>query len=568
MKILLMGNPNVGKSVLFSRLTGVRVISANYPGTTVNFTQGFMKVGEKPAKVIDVPGTYTLEPTCEAEEVAVEMLRSGDVIINVIDATNLERNLYLTLQLLEQDVPMIVALNLWDDTKHRGISIDVDKLRDILGVPVIPVSARTGQGIDVLVKSIPLAANPHNIPKSLNERWASIGSIIVQVQHLIHRHHTWYEHLEDASVKPRYGGFIAAVVLAASFLSIRFIGETLIDYIFDPGFNHLWAPVLMKLSSMMGGSGFLHDIIIGKLIDGEIHFVESFGLLSSGLYVPFGMVLPYIFAFYFILGLLEDIGYLPRLAILLDTTMHRIGLHGYAIVPTLLGFGCNVPAVLSTRVLESRRERFIAATLVCIAIPCATAQAMIFGLVGKFGGRYVLIVYLTLFIVWIILGSILNRFLKGRSPELLIEIPPYRFPPWNSVFQKLALRIRLFLMEAVPVILAAVLVVNILFVAGAFDAVARFTAPVITGILGLPEEAITGIVVGFIRKDAALGMLGLLPMTAKQMVIGSVVLTMFFPCIATFVVLLKELGLKDFIKSSAIMIVTALLTGGILNIIL
>lgn len=563
-----MGNPNVGKSVLFSRLTGVRVISANYPGTTVNFTQGFMKVGEKPAKVIDVPGTYTLEPTCEAEEVAVEMLRSGDVIINVIDATNLERNLYLTLQLLEQDVPMIVALNLWDDTKHRGISIDVDKLRDILGVPVIPVSARTGQGIDVLVKSIPLAANPHNIPKSLNERWASIGSIIVQVQHLIHRHHTWYEHLEDASVKPRYGGFIAAVVLAASFLSIRFIGETLIDYIFDPGFNHLWAPVLMKLSSMMGGSGFLHDIIIGKLIDGEIHFVESFGLLSSGLYVPFGMVLPYIFAFYFILGLLEDIGYLPRLAILLDTTMHRIGLHGYAIVPTLLGFGCNVPAVLSTRVLESRRERFIAATLVCIAIPCATAQAMIFGLVGKFGGRYVLIVYLTLFIVWIILGSILNRFLKGRSPELLIEIPPYRFPPWNSVFQKLALRIRLFLMEAVPVILAAVLVVNILFVAGAFDAVARFTAPVITGILGLPEEAITGIVVGFIRKDAALGMLGLLPMTAKQMVIGSVVLTMFFPCIATFVVLLKELGLKDFIKSSAIMIVTALLTGGILNIIL
>ncbi len=280
------------------------------------------------------------------------------------------------------------------------------------------------------------------------------------------------------------------------------------------------------------------------------------------------MVLPYIFAFYFVLGLLEDIGYLPRLAILLDTTMHRLGLHGYAIVPTLLGFGCNVPAVLSTRVLESRRERFIAATLVCIAIPCATAQAMIFGLVGQFGGQYVLVVYLTLFFVWIIIGSILNRFLKGRSPELLIEIPPYRFPPWHSVFQKLGMRIRNFLSEAVPIILAAVLVINILFVFGVFDAIARFTAPVITGILGLPKEAITGIVIGFIRKDAALGMLGLLPLTAKQMVIGSVVLTMFFPCIATFVVLLKELGLKDFLKSAAIMIVTSLITGGILNIIL
>lgn len=568
MKILLTGNPNVGKSVLFSRLTGVRVLSSNYPGTTVNYTQGFMKVSGKPAEVIDVPGTYTLEPTCEAEEVAAEMLPSGDVIIDVVDATNLERNLYLTLQLLEQKKPIIVALNLWDDTKHRGITIDVDRLRDILGVPVIPISARTGQGINELVKSIPEATHPNNPPSSLNERWAAIGSIIDQVQHITHRHHTWYERLEDASVKPRYGGIIAAVLLAASFFSIRFLGETLINYLFDPFFNSVWAPVLMKLSTVMGGGGFLHDVIVGKLVEGEIHFVESFGLLSSGLYVPFAMVLPYIFAFYFVLGLLEDIGYLPRLAILLDTTMHRLGLHGYAIVPTLLGFGCNVPAILSTRVLESRRERFIAATLVCIAIPCASAQAMIFGLVGKFGFQYVLIVYLTLFLVWITLGSILNRFLKGLSPELLIEIPPYRFPPWNSIFQKLGMRIRHFLIEAVPIILAAVLVINILFVFGVFDAVARFTAPVITGILGLPKEAITGIVIGFIRKDAALGMLGLLSLTAKQMVIGSVVLTMFFPCIATFVVLLKELGLKDFLKSAGIMIISSMVVGAILNIVL
>jgi ferrous iron transport protein B len=568
MKILLMGNPNVGKSVLFSRLTGVRVIASNYPGTTVNFTRGFMKINGTSAEVIDVPGTYTLEPTCEAEEVAAKMLDSGDVIINVVNATNLERNLYLTLQLLEQNIPVVVALNLWDDTKHRGISIDLDKLQKILGVPVIPTSALTGQGIKDLVNAIPQASTPLHPPRILDERWSIVGNIIDQVQHITHRHHTWYETLEDASVKPRYGSLIAVAVLMASFFVIRFIGENLINYVFHPLFDVMWTPILMKLSAAMGGSGFLHDIIIGKMISGEINYIESFGLLSSGLYVPFAMVLPYIVSFYFVLGLLEDIGYLPRLAILLDTTMHRLGLHGFAIVPTLLGFGCNVPAVLATRVLESKRERFIAATLVAIAIPCASAQAMIFGLAGKFGGQYVALIYLTLFIVWIILGTILNRILKGLSPELLIEIPPYRLPPWHSLFNKLGMRIQHFLKEAIPIILAAVLVINILFVTGIFEYIANFTAPVLTGILGLPKESIMAIVIGFVRKDAALGLLALSPLTAKQVVIGSVVLTMFFPCIATFVILLKELGLKDFLKSAAIMIVATLTVGGILNIIL
>ncbi len=568
MKILLMGNPNVGKSVLFSRLTGVHVLSSNYPGTTVGYTRGFMKVNDELAEVIDVPGTYTLEPTCEAEEIALKMLKTGDVVISVIDATNLERNLYLTLQLLEKDVPVIVALNLWDDTKHRGINIDLDKLESLLGVPVIPTSALTGQGIKNLVKNIPRASTPHAPARSLNERWALIGNITGQVQQITHRHHRWYERLEDASVKPRLGYIIAALVLIASFFIIRFIGEGLIGYLFDPLFDNLWTPVLMKLSNLMGGGGFLHDVIVGKLISGEIHFVESFGLLSSGLYVPFAMVLPYIVSFYLILGLLEDIGYLPRLAVLLDTTMHRLGLHGYAIIPTMLGLGCNVPAVLATRVLESKRERFIAATLVCIAIPCVSAQAMIFGLVGKYGVKYVAIVYATLFLVWLVLGTILNRTMKGLSPELLIEIPPYRLPPWGTVLLKLWSRIRGFLIEAVPIILGAVFVINILFVAGIFDYIANITAPVITGILGLPKESVTAIVIGLLRKDAALGMLALSPMTAKQMVIGSIVLTMFFPCIATFVVLLKELGLKDFLKSAVIMISSALIVGGMLNIIL
>ena len=563
-----MGNPNVGKSVIFSRLTGVRVISSNYPGTTVSFTSGFMKVGDTMAKVIDVPGTYTLEPTCEAEEIAARMLESGDVVINVVNATNLERNLYLTLQLIEKKSPVIVALNMWDDTKHRGIAIDVEKLEKLLKVPVIPTSGLSGQGIKDLVRAIPRASSSPLIHRDKSERWAVVGDIVEQVQQITHRHHRWFERLEDASVKPVTGYLIAAFVLAAAFYIIRFIGESLIQYIFDPVFDRFWLPVLNSLSESMGKGGFFHDIIVGKLMTGSISFTESFGLLSSGLYVPLAMVLPYIIAFYFILGVLEDTGYLPRLAILLDTSMHKLGLHGFAIIPTLLGLGCNVPAVMATRVLESERERFIAATLVTIAIPCASAQAMIFGLVGKYGAQYVALVYLSLFVVWVVLGVILNKILKRLSPELLIEVPPYRIPSWNTIIQKLMMRVRGFLIEAIPIILGAVLIINILFYFGVFDFVATLTEPLVTGVLGLPKESVTAIVIGFLRKDAALGMLALSAMTAKQMVIGSVVLTMFFPCIATFVVLLRELGIYNFLKSACIMLIASVAAGGILNLIL
>jgi len=563
-----MGNPNVGKSVIFSRLTGVNVVASNYPGTTVGYTRGFMKLGGETAEVIDVPGAYTLEPNSEAEEVALRMLDTGDVVINVVNATNLERNLYLTLQLLERDIPVVVALNMWDDTRHRGIHIDLDKLREVLGVPAIPAVAVTGQGIKELVENIPKAISPGTSARSRDERWTAIGSIIDQVQRVSHRHHTWLERLEDASVKPLTGGLIALAVLAGSFMVIRLIGESLISYALDPLFDTLWSPVLLKLSGLMGGSGFLHDIVIGKIAGGEVNFVESFGLLSSGLYVPFAMVLPYVIAFYLVLGLLEDIGYLPRLAVLMDTIMHRLGLHGYAIIPILLGFGCNVPAVLSTRILESKRERFIAATLISIAVPCAALQAMIFGLVGERGGQYVAIVYGTLFVVWIILGIILNRTVKGFSPELLIEIPPYRLPPWRAVLQKLWMRSYGFLVEAVPIILGAVLVINVLYTLRVFDAIANFTAPVVTGLLGLPKEAVTAIVIGFLRKDVALGMLAPLALTAEQLVVGSVVLAMFFPCIATFVILLRELGMVNMLKSAGVMISVALITGGILNLIL
>jgi ferrous iron transport protein B len=563
-----MGNPNVGKSVVFSRLTGVHVMSSNYPGTTVGYTEGHMKVGDEMADVIDVPGTYTLDPTCEAEEVALHMLELGDVVVNVVDATNLERNLYLTLQLLEREIPVVVALNLWDDTHHRGIHVDLDRIREILGVPVIPTVAVSGEGIKELVEAIPQAVPGGHAARSMDERWAAVGRIIASAQVVGHRHHTFLERLGDATVQPVPGALFAIGVLAGSFFLIRLVGESLISYVMDPLYNALWMPMVEKVSGALEGQGVLHALLVGRVSDGVIDPVESFGLLSSGVYVPLAMVLPYIVGFYLVLGLLEDMGYLPRLAVLLDSAMHRIGLHGYAIIPTLLGLGCNVPAVLATRILESQRERFIAATLVVVAVPCAALQAVIVGLVGDFGAKYVLLVYGTLLIVWLILGSILNKLMKGFSPELLIEIPRYRWPLVTPVLTKLWARVRGFLREALPIFFVAILVINLLYLGGVFDTLARFTAPVMTRLLGLPPDSVVALAVGFLRKDVALGLLAPLALTANQYVVASVVLAMFFPCVATFAVLVRELGARDTARSALVMLISALTAGGILNAIL
>jgi len=567
MKILLMGNPNVGKSVVFNRFTGADVIVSNYAGTTVEFTKGSMRIEGQHAELIDVPGTYTLDPTCKAEQIAVEMLKAGDVVINVVDATNLERSLNLTLQLLKRKAPVIVALNFWDETKHRGISIDVEKLERILGVPCVPICAVTGEGINQLVERIK-DAKSSAFKYDEKERWHEVGNIVGKVQTITHRHHTLLERLGDASVRPTTGLPIAVVVLFLAFKVIRFIGEGLIGYVGEPVFENFWAPLMLKLSGLLGSEGFFHDLIIGQLIDGKIDFGQSFGLLTTGLFVPLAAVLPYVVAFYLVLSFLEDLGYIPRLAVMVDTLMHKLGLHGFAMVPMMLGLGCNVPGALSTRVLETRRERFIAATIMAIGVPCAALQAMVVGLLGKHGLGNLAIVYGTLFAVWVLLGVLLNRVLKGESPEIFIEIPPYRIPYLRGLSKKIWIRIKWFIKEAIPFVLLGVLLVNILYTLGIIQFVGRITAPVITKVLGLPQEAVGALIIGFLRKDVAVGMLIPLGLTVKQLIIASVVLAMYFPCVATFTTLAKELGFVDMLKSAGIMIVSSLIVGGVLNLIL
>lgn len=573
-KILLIGNPNVGKSVVFARLTGVQVVTSNYAGTTVEYRKGFMMQGQERFEVIDLPGAYSLEPSSKAEEVTRDFLedifkKEKDLIVlNIVDATNLERNLHLTLDLIDRGYPVIAALNMCDDLKHRGIEIDFEKTEALLGVPVVATCAATAGGIKQLkdrlheAKSRPVRMRTHD------ELWQAVGEIILEAQRLTHRHHNWREFLEDISIHPVAGVAVGMAVIYTVFKIVRFVGEGLTAYLLDPVFNNVYAPLLMKLSVFLGQKTFIHHILLGELFNGRVDFKNSVGLLTTAPYVEFNLVLPYIISFYLVLGLLEDIGYLPRFALLLDAVMHRLGLHGFAIIPILLGFGCNVPGIMATRMLESRRERFIAATLISIAVPCGALQAMIIRLLGPSGAGSLIIVYASLFTVWVVIGFILNKSLKGFSPELVLEIPPYRLPPADIFFSKLWIRVREFIFDALPFVMLGVLFINLLQYIHLFDMISAFFAPVMKVVLGLPKDAIFPLSIGFLRKDIAAGLLIPLGLSIKQLIIACVVLSMSFPCIATFVIFLKELGWKYLLAGIAIMISATLVVGGILNFIL
>ena len=567
-KILLMGNPNVGKSVIFSRLTGVNVIASNYPGTTVGYTKGYMKLSDEKVEIIDVPGTYTLEPSLPAEEVAVEMLNKAteekeNVVINIVDATNLERNLNLTLQLLKKNIPVIVALNLWDEAGHIGIFIDVEKLQRILGVPVVPTVAITGEGIKKLVETLP-EAKKGNYQFENGERWHEIGRIVEKVQVVKHRHHTFLERLGDFTIRPLTGIPTAIIILFLTFKMVRFIGEGLINYLLDPLFNNFYLPLITKAVDTFLPMKFIHNLLLGTTPDP----LGSFGVLTAGLYIPFIVVLPYLFSFYLALSFFEDLGYLPRLAVLLDNIFHRVGLHGYSSIPVILGLGCKVPAILATRILETRREKIIAMALILMSAPCMPQTAMIVSIVTPFGGNYLILIFGVLFFVAITTSLILNKLLAGETPELLCEIPPYRIPKLSILLKKVWLRLSSFITSAIPLIILGIFLIGILDVLGVIGFASRILGAPLLFILGLPPETFFAIVTGFLRKDVSIALLPPYHLSPKSLVIACIFLVLYLPCISTFFVMTKELGVRNALKLVAILLTSGLLVGGILNLIL
>lgn len=565
MNVLLIGNPNVGKSAIFSHLTGISVTTSNYPGTTVEYTKGCMLYNNKRFNIIDVPGTYQLAPKAEAERVAVDMIKSGDVLINVVDSTNLERNLNLTLQLMEFGKPMIVVLNMWDDAKHKGIEIDYKKLEEYLKIPVIPTNGLTGAGLKSVQAKI-LNVKPVRSPKlTAEQRWEKIGRIVTATQNLSHRHHTFIEALQDLAIHPWLGPPIAILVLLAIFKVIIAIGESVTDFT-TKLFEIIYTPIIMQLSGLLGDEGLLHSVLIGEISGGVIDFEGSMGVLTTGVFVTIGIVLPYIILFYAFFGLLEDLGYLPRIAVIFDRVLHKIGLHGYSVIPMMLACGCNVPGVLAVRNLETRRERFITAILTCVTIPCMAQTALIIKAVGERGSVFLVLTFTTLITVWTILGFFLRKIVGGVTPTLLMEIPPYRMPSLKIQFKKLSMRVSCFLKEAIPYVLGGILFINLLHNVGVIAWIGRLFSPIIKGVFGLPEETVAALIIGTLRKDAAVALLDPIGLTNFQMVVAVLVLTLYFPCVATFTVLLKELGIRDTFKAMAIMFITTLIVGGSLNV--
>lgn len=565
MNILLIGNPNVGKSAIFSHLTGVSVTTSNYPGTTVQYAKGYLTYKGRKYEVIDVPGTYQLDPEAESEKVAADMIESGDILVNVVDSTNLERNLNLTLQLMECGKPMVLVLNMWDDAKHKGIEIDVGKLEKLLKIPVITTNGLTGEGLNVIPEKCMSAEKVQWHKLTADQRWETIGRIVAEVQNLSHRHHTFIERLQDLSVHPLLGPPVSLILLYLAFKMIITAGEFLTEYT-TKLFDVVYTPFIIWLSSLLGGRGMIHSLFIGELNGAKINYESAMGVLTTGVFVALGIVLPYIVLFYLVFGFLEDLGYLPRVAVILDRLLHKIGLHGYSVIPMFLACGCKVPGVLAIRNLETRRERFITAVITCTTIPCMAQTSLIMKAVGERGGIYIALTFATLLSVWFILGMLLKETVKGNTPTLLLEVPPYRIPNIKIQLKKLWMRIKCFLGEAIPYVLGGILLINLLHVTGVIAWVGKLFSPVVRGVFGLPEETVAALIIGTVRKDAAVALLEPIGLSSMQMVTAVVVLTLYFPCVATFTVLFKELGLKDTARAVAVMLAATFVAGGGLNL--
>lgn len=627
MEVALVGHPNVGKSVLFNRMTGVGAISSNYPGTTVEYLEGTVLHKGVTLHIYDLPGTYGLTGATEDEVVAVKLLAEHrpDVVVAVADATRLEPSLVMIYQLIELGFNVIVALNFMDVARRRH-QIDVKLLQDIIKVPVVPMVALTEEGVDVLVESIiqnkarvsdfsiryaegienvlqlltPAASMVESVypargallkllegnqyftdhlPESVKkmavevraafnlkhgedidvhinrDRYGEAGLTIGKVQSRVERHLTRAERISEITLKPNTGIPILFAVLIGVFFTVVIVGGAL-EGVLSTVYLELTSGFFEGLASAIGGT---FGLSIAKGIDLSIQAIIS-------------IVIPYILVFYLILALLEDSGYLPRVVILLDGVMHKFGLHGRAIIPMIVGTGCNVPAILATRVMESKRERLILATITILAVPCSAQTVVILGTVGKFGGIwYAALIYLILLAILLVLGRLLNRFMKFEPSGLMFEIPDMAMPQPRNVLFKTWMRVKDFFVVAFPILLIGSLVLEFLMNYGVLGALVDPLSPFTVGFLGLPAIIIVALIFGVMRKEMSLQLLVILFGTAnlasvmdpEQLFVFALIMATYVPCMSALAVMVKEFGIKDSIKVTTASLAIAFSLGGL-----
>jgi len=665
-RIALVGNPNVGKSVIFGLLTGRYVTVSNYPGTTVEVLRG-RAYFDRTLEIVDTPGVLCLIPHSEDERVArdILLLERPDLVVQIADAKNLTRSFCITIQLAELGLPTILALNMYDEVLERGMDIDVEAIRELVGIEAIPMVAIEREGISQLIDKLAHARVPQlridygerleeaitricellpdislnkrgcavmvlagdtsilqiavehfgmreedaqqvldivqelqrSFPKPLSftiasRRWAAASELARKVltQPTI-RYIPIREKLGLLMMRPLFGAFVASLVL---YLLYKVVGQfgagTCVDFLESKIFGSpdapsggfdLWlrAPFTQHVYTFAhipfdGINWYLARAFQKLRMAKPVYdfLLGQYGLISMGLTYAFAIVMPIVAFFFIFFGILEDSGYLPRLAVLVNRIFKKIGLTGRAVLPMILGLGCVTMATLTTRILETKRERFIATLLLALGIPCSAQLGVTLGLVGSISGKALFVVFGTVLLQLFLVGYLASKVMPGEVSDFLTEIPPLRIPKLRNLLVKTWMRVKWYLREAVPLFLLGTVLLFFLDKMGALAKVEKAASPILRGFLQLPEETAHAFILGFLRRDY--GAAGLYMMAQRglldhiQIVVSMVVIILFIPCIASLFVIIKEQG---WLKTAAIIgfvLPFSIFVGGVLNFIL
>ncbi len=554
--ILLIGPPNVGKSVIFNQLSGMSVGMANYPGTTVDYTEGVVELPGSSARLIDVPGIYSLEASSEAEEVAIRMLdQQPDLVVCVCDGLHLESSIYLTLQILQRELPTLVVVNRVDLLTETGGRLDRKFLQEELDIPVMPTVATTGKGLNRLRQTINKALEPED--RRVQERaelsWAAAERIHNRVLSRQGPVSNVRQRIGDAAMRPWPGVLIMLAMLTVVFASVVGLGMALRNFILLPIVRGGLIPAIVALVQHLIPPGLVREVMVGE-----------YGFLTKGLEWPFTLVMPYVLSFYLALSLLEDSGYMPRLGVMLDGLFSKIGLSGTAVVPMLLGYGCAIPAIMSTRTLSSHKHRRMVALMVSLSVPCvAQTGAFISLLAARSPGA---LIFVAMFSAGALIaaGIVLSRLLPGEHPDTVMEIPELLLPRSSDIGKKLWMRSRHYLGDAVLPVIAGVAVAAVLYETGLMTQLGEILRPLVSGWLRLPKDAAVPLLLGIFRRELTVLPLLDMQLDTLQLTVGSIVGLFYVPCVAVLGILLREF---NYLFASAVLLVTtssAFLMGGMI----
>jgi len=594
-KLLLVGQPNVGKSLIFTRLTQRYATVSNYPGTTVEITSALAEVDGQLREVVDTPGTNTLAPQSYEERVTRDLLiADGEAdVVQVGDIGNLRRTLLLSLQLAEHDIAFTLCLNMSDEPNLPAIAVDV--LADRLGVPVVAVSAlrrwnleklkrhairptRSGMVIhypeaveqaiaflvnggmtrvDALSSLCGGDASSALVAQMSNARLAVVDALIAEVM---------------AETRPRGRDMLGAlcmhriwgvpILFGVLYVAWLFVGKlgagTLVDFVETSIFEAYVNPWATRVVELLVPFAWVRDLLVGP-----------YGVITMALTYAIAIVLPVVITFFTLFGILEDSGYLPRLSVMLHRTFRRMGLNGKAVLPMVLGLGCDTMATLTTRVLETKKERVIVTILLALGIPCSAQLAVILAMLGRLSGAATMIWLSVTLVTLFVVGYLASKLVPGTSGDFIVDLPPMRVPRLSNILIKVLARTEWYLKEAVPLFILGTLLLFVLDRTHALDVLQRALAPMVVGALGLPAEAANAFVIGFLRRDY--GAAGLFSMqrggalNANQTVIALTVITLFVPCVANFLVMVRERGKRAALAIAAFITVYAFGIGALLH---